>query len=259
VLLKTALALASRGLHVFPCLPRDKRPATPHGCKDATTDVLVIREWWGTQPDFNIGIATGTVSDTWVLDVDGLDGESGLRHLEAQHGTLPPTVEVITGGGGRHLYFRMPAGRDVRNTASAIAPKIDTRGTGGFVIAPPSTHASGRRYHWSVDSGRAISPAPTWLLDLIAVPAKNGGTPPPIPPGGWRDLVGTIAEGRRDCTLAKVSGHLFRHYVDPHLALELVDALNTARCRPPLSDADVHRIVNSIAGRELRRRRPSDA
>ncbi len=74
------------------------------GFKAATTDPQTIQHWWGARPDCNVAIATGAVSGIFVVDVDGLDGELELRRLEAEHGTLPPTVEAITGG-GRHLYF----------------------------------------------------------------------------------------------------------------------------------------------------------
>ena len=61
-------------------------------------------------------------------------------------------------------------------------------------------------------------------------------------------------EGQRDCTIAKLAGHLLRRFVDPIATLELLQAWNAHRCSPPLPPKDVERIVNSIAGRELRRR-----
>ena len=118
-MLRTALALAKRKLHVFPCLPRAKEPAIPGGFKAATTDPQIIQQWWCARPDCNVAIATGAVSGVFAVDVDGLDGELELRRLEAEHGTLPPTVEVITGG-GRHLYFKMPE-VPVRNSAARSA------------------------------------------------------------------------------------------------------------------------------------------
>src|SRR5438128_378859 len=95
-LVGAALKLAERGLRVFPCRPKDKRPATAHGIKDATTDAGTITAWW-RQADYNIGVATGAVSGIMVLDVDDVEAELQLRKLEAAHGVLPPTVEAITG------------------------------------------------------------------------------------------------------------------------------------------------------------------
>jgi hypothetical protein len=142
--IQTALALAARGFHIFPCRPRDKRPATANGLKDATTDPDIIRAWWRQQPDNNIAIATGPASGVFVVDVDGLDAEATLRRLEAEHGALPPTVEVITAR-GRHIYFKWPQ-EPVRNSAGKIGPHIDVRGDGGYVLSPPSIHPSGRPY-----------------------------------------------------------------------------------------------------------------
>src|SRR5215831_6308491 len=98
---QAALALAAKGMRVFPCWERSKEPITRHGVLEATTDPHKIAGWW-CKRDFNVAIATGPDSGVWVLDVDGDDGEATLRKLEAAFGPLPPTVEVITGN-GRHL------------------------------------------------------------------------------------------------------------------------------------------------------------
>jgi hypothetical protein len=80
---RAALKLAEKGCAVFPRLPREKLPATPHGFKDATRDPLQIKDWWRYEPQFNIGIATGTVSKLFVIDIDGIDAEAELRKLSA--------------------------------------------------------------------------------------------------------------------------------------------------------------------------------
>lgn len=250
-MLRTALSLAQKGLAVFPCRVRDKRPATANGLKDASSDPAVIAEWWRREPQLNVAIATGAASGIFVVDVDGLDAEVELRRLEAEYGELPATVEVITPRPGRHLYFKMPE-TPVRNSAGKIAPGIDTRGTGGYVLVPPSIHPSGRPYHWSVDSARAFATAPEWLLGRITECTNGNGA---TPPSEWRTLmVNGVAEGQRDCTLAKITGYLLRRYVDPIFVAELMQIFNAARCTPPLPADDVARIVNSIAGRELQRR-----
>ena len=99
-----------------------------------------------------------------MLDIDGDQGGASLSNLEANHGALPPTREAITGGGGRHLWFKYTG--PIQSTAAKIAPGIDTRGDGGYVIAPPSIHESGRAYVWSVDSVDELAIAPAWLFDL---------------------------------------------------------------------------------------------
>ena len=180
---------------------------------------MSIRKWWHAQPQANIAIATGAVSNVFVIDVDGLDAEVELRRLEAKHGNLPATVEVITAR-GRHVYFQMPE-TPVRNSAGKIAPGIDVRGDGGYVLAPPSIHPSGKRYEWSVDCASAFAAAPDWLLAKITDANSNGAAPTPL--SEWRVLIASgVAEGSRDNTVAKVSGHLLRRYIDPHVVLTLL-------------------------------------
>jgi hypothetical protein len=248
--IRSALALAAKGMRIFPCRACAKEPATANGVRDATTDPDAIKAWWQLLPEANIAIATGAASGVFVVDVDSLEAETTLRKLEAEHGVLPPTVEVITAR-GRHVYFKSPESL-VRNTAGRLAPGIDTRGEGGYVLAPPSLHPSGRRYAWSVDSASAFAAAPAWLLAKITTPANggNGATPP----SEWRELIKGVTEGARDCTVARLTGYLLRRRIDPFVVLELVRTWNATRCAPPLPDTDVERIVGSIAGRELRRR-----
>jgi len=249
MMVQTARALAEKGLAIFPCLPRDKRPATLQGLKDATTDPIQIENWWHQNPNCNIAVATGAVSGVFVIDLDGADAEAELRKLEAQHGELPATVESITGR-GRHLFFQCPE-RPVRNSAGKIATGIDVRATGGYVIAPPSVHPSGKRYCWSVDSATTFAAAPEWLLFIIAE-TENGTA---APASEWRALVcDGVVEGQRNSTVARLVGHLLRRFIDPMVVLELVQSWNAMRCSPPLPPNEIVAIVNSICGRELVRR-----
>jgi hypothetical protein len=250
-MLRTALALARKNLRVFPCMPRDKRPACPNGVKDASADPDVIARWWQARPDCNVAVATGAVSGVFAVDVDGMDGELGLRRLEAEHGALPATVEAITGA-GRHLYFKMPQ-LPVRNSAGRIATGIDVRGDGGYIIAPPSIHPGGRRYHWSVDSATSFAAAPEWLLAKLS--SSPGNAALPTPAAEWRDLVRDgVGEGQRNQALTRLAGYLLRRHVDPLVALELLTTWNEARCQPPLEVAELGVVIDSIAGRELKRR-----
>ena len=157
-----ALDLAARGLAVFPCLPQAKEPAVKRGFHAATTNPQTIRRFW-LIPDRNIGIATGMASRVWIADIDGECGEANLRRLEAQHGALPATWESLTAR-GRHIWWRCDA--PVPCSAGKIAPGIDVRGCGGYVVAPPSIHPSGRSYEWSVDCADELAVAPAWLLQL---------------------------------------------------------------------------------------------
>jgi hypothetical protein len=241
-MLSAALKLASAGLAVFPCRVRDKRPATENGLKDATVSRDQITAWWTEQPDCNVAIATGAISKIFVVDVDGPDAERQLLRLE-----LPATVEAITAR-GKHLYFRYPD-TPVRNTAGKIAPGVDTRGDGGYVLAPPSIHPSGALYRWA--GARIVAAAPDQLIAKISERTNGKATPA----AEWQQLfTSDIPKGQRDCTLTRMTGKLLRHCVNAADVLGIMQSINVARCKPPLPPEDIERIVESIAERELKRR-----
>jgi hypothetical protein len=265
-----ALAYAARGWPVLPihttrdglcscgspeCSHPGKHPVgklVPRGVKDSVADPDTIRRWCAEFPDANVGIATGAASGLVVLDVDPRHGgDTSLVALERYHGSLPDTPRVLTGGGGVHLYFAIhqPVGN-----RTGFAPGIDLRGDGGFVVAPPSLHASGRRYAWELGAGPddvPLAPMPAWLLERICA---DRSSVTPRPPDEWAALVkGPIPAGARNDSLARLAGYLLRCRPAPHVVLELVRAVNQARCTPPLSDEEVVRTVDSIARREAER------
>jgi hypothetical protein len=267
--LDAALDYASRGLPVFPVYPLvevrgrfackcrctircespGKHPMTRHGLKDATADAAVVRQRWYCAPDANVGIACS--AECCVLDVDPRHGgDVALAELERQHGLLPVTWTAKTGGGGWHHFFRPQ--HEIRNSAGTIGAGLDIRGTGGYVVAPPSRHVSGNYYEWRLGHAPGEVPLammPTWLLAPKQQPAA------PVPASSWRALVRNgVTEGARNQSIAKLAGHLLRRYVDPLVTLEMLTAWNAARCKPPLSEAEVQVIVDSIAGREIKRR-----
>ncbi len=253
-ILSAALALAAKGKYVFPVEARGKRPLTSHGCKDASIDPAIITDWWKKWPDANIGIATGNGSGVFVLDIDGEEGEESLRVLEREHGSLPLTVESITGGGGRHLFFLWPQQCTIANSAGRLGKGLDVRGNGGYVVVPPSIHASGRQYTWSVDSAAQAVSAPVWLLTLISNPTDIKNI---TPVSEWRDLANGVPEGQRNHALARIAGKLLRSRIDPYMALTLCLSLNETHCKPPLPQEEVIRTVDSIAKLELSRRKGS--
>lgn len=134
---------------VFPVQPRGKIPLIKGWQEHATRDLEQLAKWWHQFPDANIGVATGIKSGVFVLDVDVKTGgfESLVRLKDASQG-WPDTLTAKTGSGGLHIYFRYDPAKPVRNSASRIAPGLDIRGEGGFVVAPPSVHDSGNRYEW---------------------------------------------------------------------------------------------------------------
>jgi hypothetical protein len=232
-----ALELAAKGLRVFPCVERGKEPVFRDNLKRATIDPNIIAGWWRRR-NFNVAVATGAESGIWVLDIDGVEGEALLRQLEAEHSSLPPTVEAITGD-GRHLYFRWHVGCSIRNKQeNPIMPEIDVRGEGGYVLAPPSMHPSGRRYAWSVDSAESYADAPEWLLDLVLKGRGGARQAQALPPEAWRSFIDEPANGsRRSAAIARLYGLLVRRFLDPIVALGMVRMFNQVRCQPPLAES----------------------
>lgn len=253
-----AIFLGSQGFAVFPCYTIDngvcscgngacespgKHPIgslVPQGLRNADTDAGIIREWWATYPDANIGVATGDVSGVVVLDIDlKADGEATLRNLESRFEQLPATWAVETGGGGFHFWFRMPSA-DVRNSAGTIGPGIDVRANGGYVIAPPSLHVSGQAYHWAEAMHPKETPladVPAWLLGRMA------------PRGAMKQsavLPTKIKEGERNVWLASAAGTMRRRGFCADAIYAAITIENKRRCDPPMEDREIHRIATSI-------------
>lgn len=170
-MIKWAKTYAAQGWHVFPLAERSKLPACQHGFKDATTDAAQIDALWNGRDNLNIGIATGALSGFFVLDIDGERGAASLAELEAKHGKLPDTLTSTTGKGRHYLFQYVPG---IKSSASKIAPGIDTRSDGGYIVAPPSIHPNGAEYQF-VNPLEDIAAAPQWLIDLLtaAAPVKK--------------------------------------------------------------------------------------
>lgn len=144
----------------------DKELGLINGLKHATTDESTIRAWWKEHGIANVGIATGKSSSIIVVDIDPKNGgtDSWLE-LCATHGT-PETLCVQTGSGGYHYYFAHPGDAEYKSSSNAVAPGIDVRADGGYVVAPPSRHISGNRYVIMAGTLECAT-LPAWLAERI--------------------------------------------------------------------------------------------
>ena len=247
--LQDALQYAAKGWRVLPlhgvtasrtctcgksdCSSVGKHPRTAHGVKDATTDEAVIRAWWRRWPDANVGIATGKASDLVVIDVDPRHGGShSMVQLSQIFEGVENTLRVQTGGtdGGYHLYFKC-GGRQVPNRANLLDGGLDVRGENGYVVAPPSRHASGNQYSWD-RADRPLADLPTAVWRLTSNKQVN---------------YQHIPEGSRNDTLARIAGRLRSEGKSEAEIVEQLQKDNSKRCSPPLSDQEVQRIAKSIA------------
>jgi Bifunctional DNA primase/polymerase, N-terminal len=207
---------ATRGWHVFPVRPGDKRPAVDRWEQRACADPDTVHRYWPS-PRHNIGIAPGP-SDLVILDLDthgdlpdewrklpGIrDGRDVLAQLcEWAAQPWPSTYWVATPSQGWHLYFRAPEGYEIRNSASLLGPMIDVRAQGGYVVAAGSV-VDGKRYE--VLDDRDPVPLPAWITKMLTR-ARDAGTGEPRPGAVSARVAGLVRkvesakEGSRNDTL----------------------------------------------------------
>ncbi|MFE9913376.1 bifunctional DNA primase/polymerase [Streptomyces clavifer] len=269
-----ALSAAERGLPVFP-LSASKLPAlrsphhdeTPptrcrgacglpgHGVHDATTHPAAVRALFAAAPRATgYGIACGRPPHRLIgidLDIDpthGNDSVAALQQLALQHlFTIPATVTVITPSGGRHLWLTGPSGVAVPNSASRLAPGIDVRGAGGYLVGPGSvtTHGSYR-----LAPGTAHLPpaaCPRTLLRLLTPPKRSHhATDSHSRTGQGRGLVQFVLaahEGQRNTRLFWAACRAYEHGFGDALA----DALTDAAVRTGLSEQEARAAIASAA------------
>ena len=243
-MMQAALDLAARDLAVFPLVERDKLPAIKGGFTGATTDAEQIEAAWEHRPNLNIGIATGTMSRGVVvidLDIDedkDEDGVATLRAWEREHGELPETASAKTGRGGLHLYYRcdQPVASSVN-----VDKGVDVRGEGGYVVAPPSVHPNGSRYEWEeylddVPIARADENVYAFIRS-VQLEKKRGRK---------FQLPEVIPDGKRNDTLMRYAASLQARGTEDALILASLEAANKLKCNPPLSEAELVKIVESV-------------
>jgi hypothetical protein len=240
--LEAALRYASLGYRVFPCAVGTKEPLTEHGFHDATASPEQIERWWAQHPTANIGIATAGLL---VIDIDG-ERNAWLTDEPERLVDLTCGPLTITPHGGRHYFFRQPVGKSWRCTESRLAPKVDTRANGGYIIVPPST-IDGKVYQWApreeLDKPPEDLPEPpAWLaeeLDRLAA----GTAPATADPAE----ANRIPSGHRNATLARLAGAMRRVGMSQAEIAAALLQVNKDRCDPPLSAREVERVAASIA------------
>lgn len=224
------------------CTSAGKHPITANGCKDASGDEADIRRWFGNGVAFNIGIATGSASGIAVLDIDPKNGgNESIKQF-----SIPSTLEVVTGSGGRHYYFTLPEGIEIRNSQGKLAAGVDVRGEGGYVVAPPSLHLSGNEYRWAVDP-RAVQPV-HWPKELRLSNAKSlGDRLRNEETAAAKPDDEIIPEGQRNGKLTSIAGAMRRQGCDQEAIFAALININQRQCRPPLGYEELRKIAASIA------------
>ena len=256
------------------CTSPAKHPIPVNGVHAATTKEAVIHEWWRRNPMANIGIATG--QGLLVIDIDPRHGGS-LDALVTRFG-LGETAMVRTGGGGWHLYYAYMG--LLKNSTGKLGEGIDVRCANGYVVAPPSLHASGNYYAWANQLDPAPLPA-NMLAALLALEPKRPALPhipaldllpprkaaSPLTPTTATDATQLLAaaktppatgqppknertnipEGQRNGALVGFAGALRGRGATGETIEAALRAINALQCFPPLPDTEVHQIARSAS------------
>ncbi|MEU1198878.1 bifunctional DNA primase/polymerase [Streptomyces sp. NPDC005813] len=267
-----ALSAAERGLAVIP-LSRTKLPAlrSPHrddpdpapchgecgrfghGVYDASTDPRRIRELFAAAPwATGYGIACGLHPHHLIgIDLDtksGTDSSAALRELALRHlFTIPETVVVLTPSGGRHLWLSGPPDLVVPNSAGRLAPGIDIRGAGGYLVGPGSRTDHG--VYGTAPGTAHLAPAscPSELLRLLTPPPRRQH--PPAPPATGRQGQGLVQfvlaahEGQRNTRLFWAACRAYENGIGS----ELTDPLVEAAVRTGLTEHEARSTIASAA------------
>ena len=220
------------GLPVFPCKP-DKRPWTEHGFKDASRNIEQIAGWWDQWPDALIGVPTGAESKLLVIDIDP-EGAEWYRAHEAELacGRVHQTRR------GHHLLYLMPA-REIRCSTGKIAPGVDVRAVGGYVIWWPANGCE------SVGDLADITEVPAWLLEVLTARA-NGHDRQDTQGADRKAEGGKLRPGNRNNTLTKMAGSMRKSGFSVEAIAEALHKENYARFEPPLPGVEVEAIVGQV-------------
>lgn len=267
-MLEAALAYARAGYPIFPLAGKQpiEQPGTANvdglvipqgqsGFHQATTDEGKLTRWWAAYPDANLGTPTGHHTDAVtgqrnaspfdVLDID-LDsgGIASIKALIKANAPLPETPYQITGSGGHHYCFASDG--SIRNSAGGIAPGIDVRGTGGYIVVGPSIHPKTQEaYEWAVplfgDDARALASWPAWLLSIIRDVSRKRSQAAP----GQR-----IPVGMQEATLMRIAGAMRRQGSTESEILAAMRVISQERCDPPVKPADLSRMAASASSYE---------
>lgn len=273
-MLDEALGYLARGWSVVPahtaaedglcsCRQRDCTAPGKHPrvrWKDYQTRLATeaeLRRWWQQWPDANVIVLTGKLSGLLVIDVDPRHGGDEAWRGWVRGHPVAPTPQSLTGGGGTHVWFCYPPEQEI-TIGTNVLPGVDWRGEGGYVIAPPSAHMSGRAYEWDATAhpdDLALAEVPPALVMALlrkrmAPDEAEGGERRAIDVEGIIAGRVRIADGERNVEVARVAG-AFAGSVSAYSELKLlVGAANIKACDPPLDEREVETICRSIWRRE---------
>ena len=250
---QAAARLAAAGVPVFPCVPGGKRPITPRGFHEATTDTAQVVLWWRQRPAANLAIPTGAASGLVVVDIDvhKVDGYVAARNAARSEVLPEPLAVVTTPTGGRHLYFPAVAEHEQRSWQVGRAG-VDFRGDGGYIIVPPSARVieAEARHYKTLQLARGTDSRldSRRLRDFLDPPRRSAGPRGAASAMAPADLtrltswVSRLQEGERNHGVFWAACKMAEQDVPTGAAL---DALTAAGASAGLSEREVTTTVRS--------------
>jgi|GEM_PF-1290089 putative DNA primase/helicase len=238
-ILISALSYSQIGWYIFPV--KFKIPITEHGFLDASNDADQINEWFNQYPDAGIAVATGKKSGIVVLDFDVHKHTEAQEYLEEllkdKNFTVSP-VQARSGGGGLHLFYRLPDNKDISCSVGWNNHLgFDIRGSGGYLLLPPSPHESGNVYEWLVNPGQAEMPD---LPEMFYIKEKKRT-------GRKIVISADVKEGSRHLEMARRAGMLRAAGLEPDQIYQNLLVINQRFCKPPLENDELTLISRSMS------------
>ncbi|MHB1733425.1 MAG: bifunctional DNA primase/polymerase [Ferrimicrobium acidiphilum] len=269
---------AARGWAAYPLAPGTKKPLKgSHGFHDATTDTSALIDAFTDPPDLNIGIRTGEASGIVVIDVDAHEGAANgyvsIKALAAQGLKFPTGNRRIgcaiakTPSGGLHLYYAAPAEARIKSTSGVLAPGLDTRGEGGYIVAPPSVTEKGA-YKWK-QCPETLLELPAWVIERVKVtpvPERPRTEPTETIPPTVKDMlkdrldrIATASNGQRNATLNREAFYLAQYVGKGFDEQQLTEWLRRAALKSEMPEYEAQRTIRSALDRAPTPRGPVPA
>lgn len=218
------------GWSILPVTPGEKRPAVPswtqYQKRKPTRDEL--REWF-KNPDIGVGVVTGEISGIVVVDEDSYKDKGMTLDLQTP-------LRVISGSGGRHLYFKYQKG--IGNTVNHDKA-IDIRGDGGFIVLPPTKHPNGKNYQWDGEVPDTLDNLPALDESIANDIIKNRKSYEKL---DLQEYMGVSTGGRNDSLHRLACSIINKHPIEE--AVQIIEAVNKTY-QPPLPDWEVRQIIES--------------
>lgn len=233
-LIEQAREYLNWGWSILPVKPEEKRPYMTNwlSYQHQKADVGMVENWFTSLMGAGIGVVTGKISNIIVLDIESYC-KTPIEELIKKY---PTQLIARTGGGGYHLYYTYPQGVGKVANRVGIFEGADLRADGGFVVAAPTLHQSGRKYEWIQKGVPGVFPKS--LLDLESKPT--------IQNEGWIvEALRGVSEGGRNDTCARLSGYFFKK----GLSADIVEALLlewNERNDPPMPLKELRTTLKSI-------------